>query len=384
VLVCSAQTPQQNAQRTIETTLLDDLPTPEVAVPTAPVAFLGDGKRFLCHELLITNTEPIPARLQRVTVYADGAAVPLLLQEAKPLSTALLHPGVSDEIMAKRDRRVIRGGEQVVDLLWIELPVGSPIPRFLDHTLTLQRITTGKSLTLPVAHVSVAGAATMIQAPLRGSKWAAANGPSSTSQHRMAMSVLYGIPYFSQRYAIDWIQTDQNSKTLHGNPLDLHSYLCYGQPVYAVADAVVTWTKDGLPDGRPEVGKRPADPRVPITLETIAGNHVILDLGDGIYAGYAHLQPGSLRVKVGDHIKAGDVLGLVGDSGNSTEPHLHFQLMTENNSLAAQGIPYILQQFTVRFGSRVSGDDVKVFPMSAPVLHKNEMPLENEIVDFPN
>jgi murein DD-endopeptidase MepM/ murein hydrolase activator NlpD len=200
----------------------------------------------------------------------------------------------------------------------------------------------------------------------------------------MAMSVLYGIPYFSQRYAIDWIQTDQNSKTLHGNPLDLHSYLCYGQPVYAVADAVVTWTKDGLPDGRPEVGKRPADPRVPITLETIAGNHVILDLGDGIYAGYAHLQPGSLRVKVGDHIKAGDVLGLVGDSGNSTEPHLHFQLMTENNSLAAQGIPYILQQFTVRFGSRVSGDDVKVFPLSAPVLHKNEMPLENEIVDFPN
>jgi murein DD-endopeptidase MepM/ murein hydrolase activator NlpD len=384
VLVCSAQTPQQNAQRTIETTLLDDLPTPEVAVPTAPVAFSGDGKRFLCYELLITNTEPIPARLQRVAVYADGAAVPLLLQEAKPLSTALLHPGVSDEIMAKRDRRVIRGGEQVVDLLWIELPVGSPIPRFLDHTLTLQRITTGKSLTLPVAHVSVAGAATMIQAPLRGSNWAAANGPSSTSQHRMAMSVLYGIPYFSQRYAIDWIQTDQNSKTLHGNPLDLHSYLCYGQPVYAVADAVVTWTKDGLPDGRPEVGKRPADPRVPITLETIAGNHVILDLGDGIYAGYAHLQPGSLRVKVGDHVKAGDVLGLVGDSGNSTEPHLHFQLMTENNILAAQGIPYILQQFTVRFGSRVSGDDVKVFPMSAPVLHKNEMPLENEIVDFPN
>lgn len=131
MLVCSAQTPQQNAQRTIETTLLDDLPTPEVAVPTAPVAFLGDGKRFLCYELLITNTEPIPARLQRVAVYADGAAVPLLLQEAKPLSTALLHPGVSDEIMAKRDRRVIRGGEQVVDLLWIELPVGSPIPRFL-------------------------------------------------------------------------------------------------------------------------------------------------------------------------------------------------------------------------------------------------------------
>jgi hypothetical protein len=384
VLACSAQTPIQNAQRAVETKLLDDLPSPEVAVPAAPVAFSGDGKRFLCYELLITNMDSTSARLQRVAVYADGGAVPLLLQEAKPLSTALLHPGVSDVSMAKSDRRVIRGGEQVVDLLWIELPSSSPIPRFLDHTLTLQRITTNKSLTVPVAHVSIVGAAKVIQPPLRGSNWAAANGPSSTSQHRAAMFVLNGIPYFAQRYAIDWLQTDQNSQTSHGNPLDLHSYLCYGQPVYAVADAVVTQTKDGLPDGRPEVGKRPADPRVPMTLETIAGNHIILDLGDGIYAGYAHLQPGSLRVIVGDQVKAGDVLGLVGDSGNSTEPHLHFQLMTENNILAAQGIPYVLQEFTVRFGSRVSGDDVKVFPLSVPVLHKNEMPLENEVVDFPN
>jgi hypothetical protein len=381
---CAAQTPLQKAQRTVETTLLDDLPAPEVAVPAAPIVFSGDGKRFLCYELLITNTDSTPVRLQRVAVYADRLAVPLLLQEEKPLSTALLHPGVSDVSMAKRDRRVIRGGEQVVDLLWIELPISSPIPRFLDHTLTLQRVTTGKSITLPVAHVSIAGAAKLIQPPLRGSNWAAANGPSNTSQHRAAMIVLNGIPYFAQRYAIDWLQTDQDSKTSHGNPLDLHSYLCYGQPVYAVADAVVASTKDGLPDGRPEVGKTPADPRVPMTLETIAGNHIILDLGDGIYAGYAHLQPGSLRVKAGDHVKAGDVLGLIGDSGNTTEPHLHFQLMTENNILAAQGIPYLLPQFTVRFGSRVSGDDVKVFPLSAPVLHKNEMPLENEIVDFAN
>ncbi|MGD0442532.1 MAG: M23 family metallopeptidase [Edaphobacter sp.] len=383
-IACAGQTPLQSAQRTIETTLLDDLPAPEVLVPSPPIVFSGDGKRFLCYELLITNTDSTPVTLKRVAVYADNAAVPLLLQEAKPLVTALFHPGVNDASMAKRDRRVIHGGEQVVDLVWIELPISGPIPRFLDHTLTLERTTTGKSLTLPVAHVSVARAAKVIQPPIRGSNWVAANGPSSTSQHRGAMIVLYGTPYFAQRYAIDWLQTDKNSKTSHGNPLDLHSYLCYGQPVYAVADAVVTETKDGFPDGRPEVGERPADARVPITLETIAGNHVILNLGDGIYAGYAHLQPGSLRVHVGDHVKAGDVLGLVGDSGNSTEPHLHFQLMTQNNILAAQGIPYVLPQFTVRFGSRVSGDDVKIFPLSAPVLHKNEMPLENEVVDFPN
>jgi hypothetical protein len=157
-LACSAQTPIQNARRAVETTLLDDLPSPEVAVPAAPVAFSGDGKRVLCYELLITNMDSTSVRLQRVAVYADGAAVPLLLQEAKPLSTALLHPGVSGASMAQRDRRVIRGGEQVVDLLWIELPISSPTPRFLDHTLTLQRIATGKSLTVPVAHVSIGAA----------------------------------------------------------------------------------------------------------------------------------------------------------------------------------------------------------------------------------
>ena len=95
--------------------------------------------------------------------------------------------------MAKRERRVIRGGEQVVDLLWIELPISSPIPRFLDHTLTRRHITTGKSLTVPVAHVPVAGAAMVIQAPLYGSNFAETNGSFRTSQYRAAMIVLNGI-----------------------------------------------------------------------------------------------------------------------------------------------------------------------------------------------
>lgn len=59
---------------------------------------------------------------------------------------------------------------------------------------------------------------------------------------------------------------------------------------------------------------------MPITLETVGGNHVILDLGAGRYACYAHLQPGSIRVKPGDRVRTGQVLGLVGNSGNSTEP----------------------------------------------------------------
>ena len=75
-----------------------------------------------------------------------------------------------------------------------------------------------------------------------------------------------------------------------------------------MADGVVTETKDGIPQNVPGANSR----AVPITLETVGGNHVIVDIGGGKFAFYAHMQPGSLRVKVGEHVKTGEVLGLWG------------------------------------------------------------------------
>jgi murein DD-endopeptidase MepM/ murein hydrolase activator NlpD len=72
----------------------------------------------------------------------------------------------------------------------------------------------------------------------------------------------------------------------------------------------------------------------------ILGNHVVLDLGNGIYAAYAHLQRGSLCVREGDRVHAGQVLARCGNSGNSSEPHLHFQLMDDPDPDAARGIPF--------------------------------------------
>ncbi|TDD33246.1 M23 family metallopeptidase [Actinomadura sp. KC06] len=72
----------------------------------------------------------------------------------------------------------------------------------------------------------------------------------------------------------------------------------------------------------------------------IVGNSVVLDLGDGVYAVFAHLRHGSVRVRKGDRVQAGDVLGEVGNSGNSSEPHLHFHLMDRPRPLAAAGLPF--------------------------------------------
>jgi len=117
-------------------------------------------------------------------------------------------------------------------------------------------------------------------------------------------------------------------------------------------------------------------------LATVAGNHINLDLGGGVYAMYAHLQPGSLRVKLGQRVTRGQVLGLVGNTGNSSQPHLHFQLMDRNSPLASEGIPYSLEEY--RINLRTSGDVEHLGgrPLGTPEAHRGELPLELQLVDF--
>ncbi|MEU3184112.1 M23 family metallopeptidase [Streptomyces sp. NPDC006923] len=72
----------------------------------------------------------------------------------------------------------------------------------------------------------------------------------------------------------------------------------------------------------------------------LLGNHIVLDLGDGVHAVFAHLRRGSLRVTAGDRVTAGQQLAECGNSGNSSEPHLHFQLMDGPDVMTAHGVPF--------------------------------------------
>jgi murein DD-endopeptidase MepM/ murein hydrolase activator NlpD len=121
-----------------------------------------------------------------------------------------------------------------------------------------------------------------------------------------------------------------------------------------------------------------------MTLETVGGNHVIVNLGDSVYAFYAHLQPGSITVHVGDTVRRGQTLGLVGNSGNSTEPHLHFHLSDANSPLGGEGLPYVYTAFEVegRVG-RLQADKIPWTPFATREPRTLEMPLENVVVRFP-
>jgi murein DD-endopeptidase MepM/ murein hydrolase activator NlpD len=116
---------------------------------------------------------------------------------------------------------------------------------------------------------------------------------------------------------------------------------------------------------------------------------LVIDIGGGTYAFYAHLQRGSLKVKLGDRVTAGEVIGLVGNTGNSSGPHLHFHLMDGPSPLDANGLPFVFSHFTTRGRVRDGQDDAllqgKAVDMDAAQpagVHTNELPLDNEVVDF--
>jgi murein DD-endopeptidase MepM/ murein hydrolase activator NlpD len=274
---------------------------------------------------------------------------------------------------------------RAVAYIWLSFDAPSVVPSTLSHRLTTRissaaRDGSSQPAALEIsgkgAEIKVRNAQTLVfSPPLRGDGWLAANGPSNTSGHRRALIPVGGAAHIAQRFAIDWVQLREDGKTWTTDQLKNENYRAYGAEVLAVANGTVVSVKDGIPENIPGATSR----AVPITLETVSGNHVILDLGQGHYAFYAHLQPGRIRVKLGDKVKRGQVLGLVGNSGNSTEPHLHFHASNRNSPLSSEGLPYVIDSFEVQgkgWGWKPSSKDPPV------QKHRMELPLQDSVVRF--
>ena len=202
------------------------------------------------------------------------------------------------------------------------------------------------------------------------------------SYHRGATLPINGGIRVAERFAIDFVQLNDKDKLASGAPDKLESYGYFGDEIYSATDGTVVGVEDGMPEQVP--GKLPAD----ATIDMAAGNHVVVDFGEGRYAFYAHMQPGSLKVKVGDTVKAGQVLGLLGNSGNTDSPHLHFHIMDGPSPLLSNGLPYVFTSFAGE--GHVTDEDPLfkggVVPIDKDALagpHENELPLADQIVTFP-
>lgn len=340
----------------------------EMRVPFEPTAFLSGGRTYLAYELHLTNFTNASLALQRVEVLdADGGVdKPIVVFEGEPLD-AILQPVGTQTGGGASAHQLLAGGGMVV-FMWVAFEAGAHVPKNLRHRVVMADATEEGGV-IGTHHTELK----VLQSPVRGSNWLASDAPSNDgdNHHRRGIFIIDGNALISRRYAIDWTQVE-NGAPFSGDAGDKRSYYAYGKPVLAVADATVVIAKDGLPDNVPGHNTPEHEgfhPAVPITMDTVGGNTITLSLGDGQFAYYFHLQAGSMRVKVGDHVRRSQILALIGNSGDSREPHVHFEVTTSSKPSAGEGLPYLIDQYRVK---SPNGWESRT----------RELPLKDMVIDF--
>ena len=171
--------------------------------------------------------------------------------------------------------------------------------------------------------------------PVRGGWWLASHALSNGSSHRRTL-----LAVDRRAQIIDWTRIAPDGQVFHGDPARNENRAPYGADVLAVADGRIVAVQDGIPENDPTALTK----AVPITLKTVDGNYVILDIA-GVYVFYAHLQPGSFKVKPATLVRRGQVLARLGNSGQSDAPHLHLHVVDAPSPLAAEGLPLVFETF---------------------------------------
>lgn len=356
----------------------------DLEIPFPPTPVKAEGKTHLLYELHLTNFRAKNLELTQVEVFKDEAnALPVANYKDKELVNRLKRPGAPADLP---DKRVIGGGMRAVVFLEITFNTTSNVPLALRHRLFFKadNSSDGENFVEGARVIVGRNAPLVVGSPLRGEGWLALNGMSNNSDHRRTIVVVGGKARIAQRFATDWTRIGADGQAFHSNPAKNANWSAYGAEVLAVADGTVVDVKDGIPENDPTSDKK----AVPITLETVGGNYIILDLGNGYFAFYAHLQPNSLRVKVGDKITRGQVLALLGNSGNSDAPHLHFHITDGNSPLGAEGVPYVFELFEMQgiLPSEellTNGKGWKPRPNAPKDKRLLELPIENAVVRFP-
>src|SRR6266513_5060476 len=371
-----------------------DVFTPIIASTVSPEAHPirgTDGAYHVVYELQLTNTKSLPASIRTIDVMAgaSGAEVITRFSGADLLGRlrTLAPESAKDAIIEPNAAR----------LFYIELTFGDAahIPKILEHRVHLIGASNpGAAKPQPLEYVvaplrSADDKPLIIGPPVAGAGWVAANGCCNPEiVHRGSVLSINGALYDAQRFAIDWMRFDEQGRLVHGDLADVHNYSDYGADVLAVADVRVVNTLNNLDDQVP--GRLPDPSR--ITIHTVDGNHVVLDLGGGRFAFYAHLQKNSVRVKPGDEVKKGAVLGKLGNTGNTSAPHLHFHVMNRPSPLASDGLPYLIDAFD--FDGQVDIAAFEAAPditgdwgkgrVAKPERREREFPLDMNIINFPS
>lgn len=351
--------------------------------------FGADGRVHLAYELFVVNPGKLFVTIDRIEALDDGG------QQVGSIEGDQL--GALTSVYGGAGRMLSPGGSAVV-LMDVTFAEADKLPASIAARVTATRQdagTDGKPRPMAAgsplpANFAFKGAATaigkeavVIEPPLRGSGWVAVNGCcDALTSHRGAIIPVNGALRVPERFAIDWVKLDENGRLFIGDGTKLESYAYYGTPIHAAADGVVVNLYDEADE------QVPNEPVKGISAANVGGNMVVVDIGGGAFAFYAHLQRGSLKVKLGERVATGQVIGLLGNTGNSSAPHLHFHVMDGPSPLNANGLPFVFTRFSSQ-GVLAPGDDdwieqgepVRIEPR-LDGKHVNQLPLNNQVVDF--
>jgi hypothetical protein len=248
-------------------------------------------------------------------------------------------------------------------LMWFDVTYTDPaqIPRLLAHAITLANAGGENGVPrltnpVPVGCKKLA----VLSPPLVGHGWFAIHGCCTlAAYHRDAILPINGTLEAGEQFAIDYVQIGPNNACCNGPVQDVTSWWAYGTPVLAATSGVVITAEDGFPDQMP--------------------------------VGTNNFVPGSIPawVREGVRLRAGELIGRVGNSGNSGAPHLHFQVMVTPSFVDSTGLPFVFE--TQRLEGAVSESAVEeALAGGAPVpidrtgagVRRNQMPERNGVFGY--
>lgn len=175
---------------------------------------------------------------------------------------------------------------------------------------------------------------TNYQLPFEG-EWTVVNGG-----YEKEFSHSWGVP--TQRYAYDFLILNDEGEAFQGDKASLTSYACYGKNILAPADGVVVAIGDNCEDEKPFV-----DEDIQAMATDIRGNYILIKHADKECGFIGHIKPHSILVKIGQQVSQGDIIAQCGNSGNTSEPHIHFHLQDGMSFFASAGIPIIFHNIAI-------------------------------------
>ena len=218
----------------------------------------------------------------------------------------------------------------------------------------------------------------VIEPPLRGGGWLAFNACCTTTAHRTFLLPTNGDLHAVETFAIDWVRFVDGAPAT-GDGSQVSDYYGYGQTIYSATDGEIVHVRNDMADA--PINESGGGNDTVTNSSDYGGNGVVVKIADGQYALYGHMIAGSVIPEVGDDVEAGDELGKLGSTGNSTVPHLHFGIQETADAFGSDSVPYVIDSYTLTGTATFSADgELTVTPSDAS--QEDTLPLANDIVDF--